>query len=129
MNELRDGATFFFIFLGAFFAVFAAFGVVRLPDVYMRMQATTKATTLGVGLIMVASAIHFGETGAVTKAVLTVLFFFVTQPIAAHMISRAAYVSKVPQWDRARADDLKGHYDKDTGSLGSEDVEDPDQVQ
>ena len=83
---------------GAAFALIAGLGVLRLPDVLIRMHASTKAGTLGSGLILAAVATHFAEAPVVAKAVATVLFLLLTAPIAAHMIGRAALRTGVPLW-------------------------------
>jgi multicomponent Na+:H+ antiporter subunit G len=82
--------------IGSLFMLLAAVGVLRLPDLFTRMQASTKSSTLGVACILLAVAVHFGRLGVTTQAVLVVAFFFLTTPVAAHMIARAAYVSGVP---------------------------------
>lgn len=91
-------ATSAFLVAGALFAFFAALGLVRMPDLFIRMHSATKAGTLGVGLIMVAVAIHFGEFGIVVRALAGVAFLILTAPVAAHLIGRAAYREGVPMW-------------------------------
>ena len=91
---------------GAFFAFIAALGVLRLPDVLIRMHASTKAGTLGCGLILLAVATHFGETAIVARALAAILFLLLTAPVAAHMIGRAAYRSGVPLWKGMVIDEL-----------------------
>ncbi|WP_261331827.1 monovalent cation/H(+) antiporter subunit G [Maritalea mobilis] len=86
------------ILLGGFFCLVAGLGVLRLPDVLIRMHASTKAGTLGAGLILGAVAIYFAETGVVTRALATILFLLITAPVAAHMIGRAAFRSRVALW-------------------------------
>ncbi|MCG8542824.1 MAG: monovalent cation/H(+) antiporter subunit G [Alphaproteobacteria bacterium] len=98
--------------LGGFFAFMAALGVVRLPDLLIRMHASTKAGTLGCGLILLALALHFGETGVVTRALATIVFLMVTAPIAAHMIGRAAYHAGVPLWPGTVIDELGRRRDR-----------------
>lgn len=83
---------------GGFFAVIASLGMLRLPDVLIRMHATTKAGTLGCGLILVAAAVFFGEMAVTAKVIATILFLLLTAPIAAHMIGRAALKIGVPLW-------------------------------
>lgn len=95
------------VLAGALFAFFAALGVLRLPDVLIRMHASTKAGTLGCGLILAAVAVHFGETGIVARAVAAIVFLLLTAPVGAHMIGRAAYRTGVPLWTNA-ADDRHG---------------------
>ncbi|NJM33541.1 MAG: monovalent cation/H(+) antiporter subunit G [Rhodomicrobium sp.] len=98
------------ILAGSFFAVIAAIGVLRLPDVLIRMHASTKAGTLGCGLILLAVAIHWGsQTGVVVKALAAIAFLLVTAPVGAHMIGRAAYRTGVPLSDRMTIDALKAN--------------------
>lgn len=87
------------ILLGGFFCFVAGLGVLRLPDVLIRMHASTKAGTLGSGLILIAVAVFFSDTTTITRAVATILFLLITAPVAAHMIGRAAFRSKVPLWN------------------------------
>ncbi len=101
--------TAFFVVAGGFFALAAALGVLRLPDVLIRMHASTKAGTLGCGLTLVAVAVHFGEVGITARAIAAIVFLLLTAPVAAHMIGRAAYRTGVPLWhgmtiDEAAAD-------------------------
>lgn len=96
------------IIVGAAFAVIAAIGVLRLPDVLIRMHASTKAGTLGSGLILLAVAIHWGdELGVTIKVIAAIIFLIVTAPVGAHMIGRAAYRTGVPLSDRMVVDALK----------------------
>jgi multicomponent Na+:H+ antiporter subunit G len=75
---------------GGAFALIAGLGVHRLPDVFTRLHASTKAGTLGVGLIVLALAITTDALPVVTKAIGTMLFLLATAPIGAHLIGRAA---------------------------------------
>lgn len=86
------------VLLGGFFCFVAGLGVLRLPDVLIRMHASTKAGTLGSGLILVAVAIFFADVATITRAVAGILFLLMTAPVAAHMIGRAAFKKGVPLW-------------------------------
>ena len=103
MTEL---ITSFLVVAGSIFAFVAALGVVRLPDVLIRMHASTKAGTLGCGLILLAVAVSFGETGIVARALAAIVFLLLTAPVAAHMIGRAAYRAGVPLWKGTAIDEL-----------------------
>jgi multicomponent Na+:H+ antiporter subunit G len=87
------------VLLGGFFCFVAGLGILRLPDVLIRMHASTKAGTLGSGLILVAVAVYFSDTATTTRAILAILFLLITAPVAAHMIGRAAFRSGVPLWN------------------------------
>jgi multicomponent Na+:H+ antiporter subunit G len=107
------------LIVGAVLTLLAAVGVLRLPDVYTRMSATSKAVTLGVSSILLASALHFHEIGLVDRALAMVAFVFLTAPVAAHMIARAAYLSGVRLWEGTVLDELASASD-------NEEVGDPD---
>lgn len=107
---MNDIATSALLALGTAFTLFAALGLVRMPDFYTRMQAMTKGTTLGVGLIMGAVALHFTGGPAVTRALAIVLFFFATSPAGGQMLSRAAYLLGVKPHQDTHRDDLADVY-------------------
>ena len=77
--------------IGSLFILIAAFGIVRMPDLLIRMHAATKAGTLGAGLILVAVMFHFQNLQVTFEALLTILFIFFTAPIASHLLARSAY--------------------------------------
>ncbi len=80
------------LIIGAIFAAGAALGINRLPDVYTRMHAASKAGTLGSGLMVLALGIYSQQWDDFMRAVATVCFFLLTAPVSAHLIARAAYV-------------------------------------
>ena len=92
---------------GGIFCFAAGMGVLRLPDLFMRLQAATKASTLGVGCLLLGVAVHFQDLGVTTRAVLVVAFFFLTAPVGAHLIARAAYAVGVPLWEGTITDELR----------------------
>jgi multicomponent Na+:H+ antiporter subunit G len=113
------------ILIGSVFAVGAAVGVIRMPDVYIRMHAATKAGTLGSGLILLAVALSSGELGVVTRALAAVVFLIITAPVAAHLLGRAAYISGVKTWEGTVLDELKGRYDPFTHELAATEPPEP----
>jgi multicomponent Na+:H+ antiporter subunit G len=90
---------------GGAFAAIAGIGLLRFPDVLMRMHASTKAGTLGVGLSVISVAIYYTDDLVTTKVVLIVLFILLTAPVAAHLIGRAAYRTGSPLWKPTIVDD------------------------
>lgn len=108
MNELVTAAL---LIAGGCFMLLAGVGVLRMPDVYMRIAAASKAGTLGQGCLLLAVAVHFGELSVATRALLVAAFVFLTAPVAAHMIAHAAYVVGVPLWTGTIADERRdvGH--------------------
>ncbi|NHN47390.1 monovalent cation/H(+) antiporter subunit G [Halostella sp. JP-L12] len=83
---------------GVFFGVVAAVGVLRLPDLYTRSHAASKSDTLGAVLTLGAAALTFGADVPTAKTVLLLLFMFLTNPTAAHAITRAAYDQEIEPW-------------------------------
>jgi multicomponent Na+:H+ antiporter subunit G len=93
--------------MGAVFLLLAGIGVVRLPDLFCRASATTKAATLGVGCVLAAAAVHFHDLQVITRVVATIAFLLLTAPVAAHMIARVAYFRGVPMWSGTGRDELR----------------------
>lgn len=89
---------------GTLFALIAAIGVVRLPDIYMRLSAASKASTLGASLILIGVALFFDSTAVTGKIVAIIAFTLLTAPVAAHMLGRAAYFSGEPLWEKSVLD-------------------------
>ncbi|BAM02814.1 monovalent cation/H(+) antiporter subunit G [Phycisphaera mikurensis] len=92
--------------LGVALCLLAGVGILRMPDVYTRMQASTKAGTLGIGLIMVSVALHFRDAVTGLQAALVIAFLFLTAPVASHLISRAAHALGASMWDRSVIDEM-----------------------
>lgn len=91
-----------FLLIGGIFALIGSIGLARLPDLFTRLHGPTKATTLGVGGILIASALHFsgrGE-GLSLHELLVTLFLFVTAPVSAYLIARAALHLREPSSPR-----------------------------
>jgi multicomponent Na+:H+ antiporter subunit G len=82
--------------VGVFFLTVGTIGLLRFPNVYNRMHATSKPTTLGTAAVFVAGFVHFGPGGAGLTSLVGILFLFLTVPTGAHMISRAAQKTGVP---------------------------------
>lgn len=108
---MNDLATALFLLIGSAFMLLAGVGVVRMPDLFMRMQAATKAATLGAGCMLLAVAVHFGELHVATRALLITAFLFLTAPVAAHLIARAAYSVGTPLWRGTLVDELRAARD------------------
>ncbi len=86
----------FCLLSGAFFMLVAAIGVLKLPDLYQRLHASSKAATLGVALLLIGAAIHSGDLGIVARCIMAIVFFTTTAPVGAHLITRAAYKHNEP---------------------------------
>jgi multicomponent Na+:H+ antiporter subunit G len=114
--------------IGAVFVLFAAIGIVRMPDFYLRVSVTTKAATLGIGLILVSAAIYFSDGSVTSRVVAIVLFLLLTAPVGAHMIGRTSYFIGTKLWDKSVMNELENQYDTDTHELYSEDQNEKQKV-
>ena len=94
------------LLLGGALMLLAALGLFRMPDLYTRMQTSTKAGTLGIGLLLAAVAVEFRTVDVATTSGLIVAFFLLTAPVAAQIIARAAYHAGVPLWKGTVHDEL-----------------------
>jgi multicomponent Na+:H+ antiporter subunit G len=121
---MKDLVVLLFLFIGGLFTLIAAIGIVRMPDLFTRMQASTKAATLGVGCVMIAAAAFFADLVTSARALLTTVFLFSTAPVAAHTIGRAAYFVGVALWEGTVTDELRDRYDRDTHRLRSRPLRD-----
>jgi multicomponent Na+:H+ antiporter subunit G len=115
MNEIANIVIIVLIILGAFLSLVAAYGVIRLPDVYTRNHAASKsAILLGALLFFYVKDGFFNS-----RVLLGIIFIFMTSPVAGHLIARAAYNSGVELWDKSVQDDLKdAPHMKKAGSKG-----------
>lgn len=94
------------VVLGSLFALVGAMGILRLPDVYSRSHAASKAGAIGSGLAMLAIAVSAPEPYVATRAIAGLLFFLFTTPVSAHLLMRAAYKAGYPMWSGAVADEM-----------------------
>ena len=93
------------IFIGSLFLALGGLGLIRMPDVYNRLQTGTKATTLGAMSVILGSA--FLAPAMMTKAVLLIIFIAMANPISSSTIGRSAYKGGVPLAPRSVRDDWK----------------------
>jgi multicomponent Na+:H+ antiporter subunit G len=104
---------------GATFALLAAVGVVRMPDLFTRMQAASKASTLGLGCLLIGTAVELGDSASVARAVSIAAFVMLTTPVASHVVARAAHLTKVPLWSGTVLDERGEDDDEDEARRGS----------
>lgn len=106
----------FLILTGAVFTFIGSLGLLRLKDFYMRLHGPTKATTLGVGSLLIASAIFFSsrDAGISLHEVLITLFLFITAPVSAHLLAKAALHLNLHS--RAKMPVKSMHQKKEAGS-------------
>lgn len=104
---MMDWIVAILVVIGAFFVFVAALGVVRMPDFYMRLHAATKAGAFGATIMLIAAALYFGSMRSAVMAIITIIFFYLTAPVAGQAIGRAAYRCGVKLWGKTGIDELK----------------------
>lgn len=119
MELLRTILVIGLVAVGTSLLLIAAIGTLRLPDIFLRMSATSKASSLGASCLLLALAVASADVGISVRAVAGTTFLLLTTPVAAHMIGRAAYLSNTPLWKGTIRDDLRGRYDTDARTLGA----------
>ena len=95
------------IIVGVLFSLFGCIGLIRLPDVYNRLQSATKCGTLGTCSILAGALFHFGWTEAGIKALIAIPLLFFGATIAAHALARGAYHFGIKLGDKSVRDDYK----------------------
>ena len=98
--------------VGIAFDLFGCIGLVRLPDIYNRLQAATKCATLGTISVLLGTTVYMADGASGWKAALCGFFLLLTSPTAAHAIARGAHKSGVPLWKRSVGD----QYAEDKGA-------------
>ena len=96
IETIRIIVTVGLVAVGCFFLTVGTVGLIRLPNVYNRMHATSKPTTLGTATIFLAGFVHFGPGGDGLTSLIGIVFLFLTVPTGAHMISRSAQRIGIP---------------------------------
>lgn len=121
---IREVLQAFLLLFGSLFILISAIGILRMPDLFMRLQVTSKASVLGLVCILIAVALYFDNTVVTIRAAVIISFLVLTIPVATHMLARAGYTTNVPISDETVVNDLTGHYDHDMHLLvGDEPVE------
>jgi len=110
IQTLIDLLTAFLLLMGAGFALIGSIAIVRMPDIYTRLHGPAKATTLGVGGVLIASILFFSSRGNLSvHELLVTIFLFITAPVSAHLVARAALhrrcssVTPVPEERQSRS--------------------------
>lgn len=104
------------LILGAIFTLLATIGVIRLPDLYTRMHAASKAGVVGGGFVLLAVALVSLDAAVALRAVIGIIFLLLTTPVAAHLLARASYLMGYHPNESTSRDDLKTRLEQNSGS-------------
>lgn len=99
---------FIFICIGILFNLFGCIGLIRLPDVYNRLQSATKCVTLGTCSILIGVVFYYGFTNGGIKAIVAIPILFFAATVAAHALVKGAYIFGIKLGDKSVKDDYKG---------------------
>ena len=113
---MTDTLTAILWMAGPAFALLAAVGILRMPDVFTRMQASTKASTLGLGCLLIGAALQLGDFGSFIRVASIGAFLLLTTSVAAHVIARASYLADVPLWEGTVLDERQREADSSSPS-------------
>jgi len=116
MNELISNIL---IGTGLLFSLFGCLGLIRLPDVYNRLQSATKCVTLGTCCIMLSLVIRYGFTDIGIKGLIAIPVLFFTSTAGAHALLKGSHISGIGMWEKSVAD----HYRDDTTGVADEEEE------
>ncbi len=116
INIIMNLIIIFFLLSGVFFMISGSIGIIRFPDVFTRLHAATKASTLGVAGILIGSSIYlYIEDGIISgKLILAIIFVLLTSPVSGHMISRAAHRNGIKPVLKNRHDEFEEAIQKHT---------------
>jgi len=90
--------------IGLAFDLVGTIGLVRLPDIYNRLQAATKCVTLGTATLLIGAAVYSGLTALGAKAIVCAVFILLTSPVGAHAIARGAHIFGIKLWEHSLGD-------------------------
>jgi multicomponent Na+:H+ antiporter subunit G len=107
MNEIISNV---FIGIGVAFDFFGCLGLIRLPDVYNRLQAATKSVTLGTWSILFGVFLRYGFTVVGVKALICIPLLYFAATVAAHALIRGSYIFGIKMWDKSVIDDYKNEW-------------------
>lgn len=91
MTEIATLISALLLLIGSAFTLVASIGLLRLPDLYTRMHAASKAGTMGSCLVLIALAVQATDAGTMSRALAGVVFFLLTAPVSSHLLAKAAY--------------------------------------
>lgn len=102
-----NSISIFLLIVGVVFDLFGCIGLLRLPDVYNRLQSATKCVTLGTCSILLALFLHYGFSSVGIKALIAIPFLFFASTVGAHALIRGSYKFGIKLSDKTVIDDYK----------------------
>lgn len=105
--EIANYVAALLVLIGAGFSLIAAVGVLRLPDLYTRLHAASKAGAIGAGLVFLAVAVSSLDGAVILRALLGIVFLLLSTPVSAHLLARAAFRSGEAPASATTVDDLR----------------------
>lgn len=103
MSLVQAVVTSALLALGALLMLIAAIGLLRMPDLLMRMQSATKGAALAASLMLLATMVYFWIPEVTARALAAIVFVFLTLPIAAHLLARVAYLTGTQIWQGTKS--------------------------
>ena len=125
IDALQNYVAAALILAGSGFTLTASIGLLRLPDLYTRMHAASKAGTLGSCAVLLALAVHADDPAISLRALAGVVFFLLTVPISSHLLAKAAHGASYPLWERSECDELRADQEREVGSTPEIDLQNP----
>jgi len=110
---MNETISLIFIGIGVAFDFFGCLGLIRLPDVYNRLQAATKSVTLGTWSILFGVFIRYGFSGVGVKALICIPLIFFASTVAAHALIRGSYIFGIKMWEKSVIDDYQNEWKHD----------------
>lgn len=101
-----------FLLSGSLFMLISSIGLLRFPDLYMRINSTTKASTMGILLSLIGVCAYMPEWLLIVKSCILIIYIFMTTPVASQMIGHAGHLLGVPKWEKTFRDDLETDHQK-----------------
>lgn len=95
---LFDILTAFFLLVGSILALLASIGILRLPDTFLRMQASSKASTLGLACLLAGAAFQLTDVSSIIRLGSIAAFIMLTAPLSAHIVARSTLHRSTPLW-------------------------------
>lgn len=109
MEAIVNLITALMVLVGAVFSLLAAIGILRLPDVYSRMHAASKAGTVGSGILLLALGVHALDGGIFARSLAGIVFLLLTAPISAHLLAKAAFAAGYRLSDTTVVNEMPAH--------------------